>query len=168
MQIIFMSILTILILAGCERPQKDPHLSDPVFLHYKKVEAELLKEKETLAGDLSKLNTRLTQLEAGSNERQPLLEEYFQKQRAAKKLTESLTYLQMKISERKIADGIAYMAAFEQKRPWPDPEEVKKFETMLRLEKKRGKEWIAEQRIHELLPKKAAPRAPAAEQGAHH
>ena len=168
MKVVLLCLVFFLSVVGCKQPIKNPHLSDPLYLSYRSQMEENRKSADKVSDEISKFKKTLDAGELARNEKQVLLEGYFEKLKSLEKLNQQRDYLVLKMNERQKEASALYIKAFKENKPWPDPLEVQAFETERRLAAKQGKEWDVRVRMKELLPKKTDQPTNATPPSSHH
>jgi len=139
-----------LLLSGCDKPNPNPELLDPVYADLSKKAEEIKKQAEA-----AKAAVVDAQKEADAAVPQTRQIEY-----ATKRLNEAkikllraeqiARYYEIRTESRVATDKAEYSKAFSQKKPWPDPAEYQQFLDSERLATEHPTKWDANARRKEL------------------
>jgi hypothetical protein len=149
-------ILLLIISANlaCNRATKEPHLIDPIYFEYKRLHDVTVSELDKTQQEIDKIQGQIDKAEPQTGARKAYLESLFELKKTKQSLEEKKSYLADKVEERIKDDKKTYGAAFKDSKPWPDPKEFAAFKLEQSLQKLKGKEWLVERRMRDLLGKK--------------
>lgn len=126
-------ILTVFLLAGCEKPNPHPEALDPIMAD---IESELKATDSTIKSTEKELEG--FQLEEKKVQPQTGQNKYAQKRiyettARLDKLKQMLQYWELRRESRLKEARRLYMIAYKAKQPWPDPNEFKEYSMQKKL-----------------------------------
>lgn len=151
MKISFVLILAMLLITSCKGPIKNPHTEDPIYQFYKKEADENNKNIEKQREDIAKTNLLIGQALPQSGQKRDLVETLFEQKNKLEQYYERKDYVDQKMKEIIKIDLQKYKAAYENKKPWPDPADEVTFNLKKEMESFKNKEWSAEKRVRKYL-----------------
>lgn len=154
---LFILPFLMLYLSGCEKPDPNAYLRDPLYQDFvvelgkARAEAEEAKKAmEENAADMKKAVPQTGQYRFPQKW-------YYQNEQKYTKAKQMVTYWESKIETRKRTAQAEYLKAFHEKREWPDPKEYKAYLEIKKVQAS-SKQWDAKQRVKDFearLPKPA-------------
>jgi len=126
-----MIILTIQI--GCKQPIENPELADPI---YSDLLAQINNAKGAIASEeksIKDLKEQIAALKPRDPTRGPLLRELSAHEKTLVQARQQQTYFEIRSEQRKEYDQKAYREAFENDKPWPNPDEVNEYKKTKKL-----------------------------------
>lgn len=128
-------ILSILMLTlGCNRPDPNPELKDPI---YKDLKSEYSKYQKYVEDEQKKLDEAMLEMEKiepRSLDRRAKTMEIRSFKKNILEYTQKAEYFRIKMELRRVYGRKAYRIAFQKGEDWPDPSEFKAYETNKRLQ----------------------------------
>lgn len=137
------------LLFGCDRPDPQPQLKDPIYLD---IQSEITSLQQSLDSETKTLQEHLKTLaevvpQTGQNK-------YAQKRvdeskALLNKISQELEYQKLKLQAQEKKARFDYKKAFESKEVWPNPSEWSEYQTEKRFRNAK-KTWDVESRLKEL------------------
>lgn len=161
LRICIVAILSMHILLGCNKPEPNPELRDPI---YQDLVAQLAATQKSI-GDADKAYkdklAELSKAKPQTGQFKYIQGQAFQAEHAFELLKQQEKYWKIRISERKRLSRMQYLKAFKKKEPWPSPEEFKEYETEKRLRQAKLS-WDNKKRIEAYKKEMSSTGAPKA------
>ncbi|MBL7669933.1 MAG: hypothetical protein JNM39_05565 [Bdellovibrionaceae bacterium] len=140
------SLLAVLFVFGCSKPEPNPELRDPIY-------QDFLAQKAATEKDLADTIAKMTEYSAAAKKAPPQTGQFKQNQRKfdemdrrATKLKQQLQFWEIRIEERVIASRLSYNHAYAQKTPWPNQTEADSYKAEKKLRLART-QWDQKERI---------------------
>ncbi len=136
----------LLIVAGCDKPNPNPELSDPIYMDIQKQlrasQAQLTAETKTLQEAKSELLRVVPQ----TGQIKFAQKRVYDAQAYLLKTQQQVQYFEIRLKSRFDYSRTSYHKAYQKKKEWPDPGEYKDYKTQLRLDAA-PKQWSVKQRM---------------------
>lgn len=137
----------LLFILGCEKPDPNPHLKDPIY-------SDILSEITAHQSSIEAEKKQLEEHQKAAKEAKPQTGQikfaekrvWDSKERLAK-LNQMLRYWQSRQISREIEAKESYQKAWDAKKPWPEPEEFERYKAQKKLSEVGSKEWSAKNRM---------------------
>lgn len=146
MPIFILFLPFILILFGCNSPDPNPELKDPIYM-------DIHKQEQTTQADLKAEENALIQAQLDLSKTKPQTGQvkYAQKkvyeiESRISKIKQTLAYLEIRKKSRELYSRKSYMKSFLDKTPWPNPNEINEYKVHQRLEQA-PRHWNVKQRL---------------------
>lgn len=149
-------LLSGFLLLGCNKPDPNPELRDPIYLDIQKELADTQKAIEAEKANLAEHKKNLGLVVPQSGQIKYAQKRYYDSEAVINKLKQQLTYWQIHLETRKKVAREDYFSAYKLDKHWPDPKEYQEYLQIKRLEKI-PKTWSVKNRMNELnihMPKK--------------
>jgi hypothetical protein len=159
--ILLLSILTVFSV-GCNKPNPNPELLDPVYLDIEKdrkaFEANIVSIKEEVEGHKKNLNA----VEPHTGQIHYARKRLYEAEMILQRNIQQEKYLRVRLQSRKDEVFLKYMKAFKDKAPWPDPKEYADY-LSLKSMRAAPPQWRPRERLEKYKAELAGPRKPATE-----
>jgi hypothetical protein len=147
LSIIFL-ITSSLFLVACDKPNPHPETLDPIFSEFEK-EADLAgkaavaaeKELEGFQKDLEAVAPQTGQIKYAQKR-------IYETQARIDKLRQLAQYWKIRVETRKEWAQKSYLAAYKEKRLWPDPKEYEEYKQLRKLEQS-SRQWNPKARLEQ-------------------
>lgn len=126
-------IFFVIPLFGCNRPDPNPHLFDPIFKHLGEEVSQTKSRLETEVKALEEAEKALAKTQPLTHERRVAERDVQSIKKKVDLLGQEFDYLSIRLERREVEDRANYRRAFDKGESWPDPEEYKAYLTTLRL-----------------------------------
>jgi hypothetical protein len=135
-KLFFFVFITIFVLAGCNKPDPNPHLSDYIYsdIHSKLTEAEKLKSTHTT--NYEEFKSKILAADRQSREYNMLTKKSFAAKWEADKTQQKIDYFRMLLFERERYVRQSYMKAFSMGVKWDNSEELRQYKKSAQWESK--------------------------------
>lgn len=144
--LIILSVFTLSVLIGCNKPNPHPETLDPIY-------SDLVKLQKDAEGQLAARKKDLETFEVEAKAAKPqtgqikyAMKRVNETRAEINRLSQLVDYYGIKIDSRKEYAFKEYMRAFKEKKPWPDPKEYEEYLVQRRLEKA-SRTWSQKQQI---------------------
>lgn len=128
MKLLILTLSVLITLAGCNRPDSNPELKDPIYSDINSslgsVSQELESEKKSLAEHEQALKDVVPQ----TGQIKFAEKRVFEAKARITKLEQEKTYLELKLNARLKEARRSYLKAFEKKETWPNPDEWSQYQ----------------------------------------
>lgn len=144
------------LLFGCNRPDPQPQLKDPIYLD---IQSEISALQQSIDAESKSLEGHLKSLEEVVPQTGQI--KYAQKRvdeskAIINKLRQELEYQKLKLQAQEKNARTSYKKAYEVSEPWPNPKEWNVYQAEKRFRNAK-KTWDVESRLKELSPKREGP-----------
>lgn len=135
-------------ISGCDKPNANPELEDPIYADLQKeygiAKAAVASAKAAVAEHQKSINEAIPQ----TGQIKYAQKRFFEAEAALVKAEQMALYYEMRIESRLKWTKSAYLKAYNEKKPWPDPAEFEEYKAQKALEQA-SKSWSAKARIEE-------------------
>lgn len=128
-----MTIYLLILTTGCRQPIENPELADPI---YADLNAELNAMKSAATSeqkDINETKEKIRLLPPRDPTRSPLQRQLQAAERKLVQTQQRQTYFEVRKELRLAWDQESYKKAFDENRPWPDPNEYAEYKKMKQL-----------------------------------
>lgn len=157
-------LFSVLFLFGCEKPNPNPELSDPIYLDLKTQTEELSKAVESEKKGLQEHLDNLKKAVPQTGQIKFAQKRVNDAKEKIQKLEQEYRWFEVRTESRKSFAKKEYMSAWRKKQPWPDPKEFEEYKKMKEM-RSIPLSWSLKKRYKDLgIPDpsiKAKPVAPA-------
>ncbi len=148
-------LLIIVIAVGCNKPNPNPELMDPIFSDIQSqvssVDAEIAAEEAKLAENSASFENVVPQ----TGQIKFAQKRVWDSKNRIEKLKQLKKYWEVRKESRKIHARTEYMKAFASGKHWPDPSEYSMYKNQQKLENA-SRSWNVKKRIQELTDTKSS------------
>ncbi len=123
-------ILTSFFLLGCEKPNPNPELSDPIYLDLKAQTEELSKALEAEKKGLEEHLINLSKVVPQTGQIKYAQKRVSEAREKVQKIEQELRWFEVRTESRKNFSKKSYMSAWRKKETWPDPKEFEEYKKM--------------------------------------
>ncbi len=123
MKLLFVTISTLMILIGCNRPDSNPELKDPIYADINSTLGSVSQELDAEMKSLAEHEQALKDVVPQTGQVKFAEKRVFESKARINKLEQEKTYLELKLTARLKEARKSYLAAFEKKESWPNPDE---------------------------------------------
>jgi hypothetical protein len=145
LSIIFL-ISSFFFLVACEKPNPHPESLDPIYAEFEKelssaenAQKSAEKEFEGFQKDLEAVAPQTGQIKYAQKR-------VYETEARIEKLKQMVQYWKIRLETRKQWAMTNYMAAYKEKKPWPDPKEYEEYKQLRKLEQA-PKQWNLKERM---------------------
>jgi hypothetical protein len=153
------SLILIITLTGCDKPNPAPETLDPIYLDMTKMAEEVKKNVEKEKSGYEGLESDLAKAKPQTGEAQLARRRLRESGDRLNHIQQMQKYWEIRADSRKDYDRKAYLFAWKAKTPWPDPDEYKQYNLSEKAQQQK-KNWDVRARMKEAgvgsKPEKAA------------
>lgn len=143
------AISIFLMLAACSKPDPNPELKDPI---YSDLQSQLGATTQALDAEEKKLEGYRKELEAvlpQTGQIKFAQKRVYESEALATRLKQEVSYLKLKIEQRRKEAIISYRKAFEKKESWPNPAEYASYQVEQKMRAAK-RTWDVKNRMKEV------------------
>jgi hypothetical protein len=152
------SLILLITLTGCEKPNPAPENLDPIYLDMTKVAEDVKKNAEKEKSGYEGLESDLAKAKPQTGEAQLARRRLRESGDRLNHIQQMQKYWEIRADSRKDYDRKAYLASWKAKTLWPDPNEYKQYNLSEKAQQQK-KTWDVRARMKEagvgLRPEKA-------------
>jgi len=154
----------LLFVAGCNRPDPNPELKDPIYLDIQKELQDAKREVENQEKQVEEFKKVLAGVVPQTGQIKFAQKRFEESTAKLKKDQQMLRYWLIRLEDRRLESKKLYSVAFAKDKPWPNQQEWLDYKTT-RTAQLKPKLWSLDDRFRELglQRKPAAPEKPKAE-----
>ncbi len=165
----FLTILTTLVLLttllGCKSEDPNPELKDPIYSDLKKRTEEAEKAAASSKAEIEALELALSKSAPITLEKKNIEKDLQKTRREYSRASQEQRYFRIRMERRQVEDKINYRRALASEKPWPDPEEYKKYLKNIEL-RQINRNWNARvPKLQDRLESYKVPKATAVPRG---
>ncbi len=157
---IFSLILVILASLGCNRPDPDPELKDPIYLDISSELKALEGAIKTAEKEVDKKKKDLKKLPPGDPNIRQQAALLFGDEKKLLILRQQASFLKIQQEKRRDHVRAVYPEYFEQKKPWPDEKEFERYKKIKEL-RVGPKSWEERRKQREKIDQKGKESSPS-------
>jgi len=156
------ALISLLFIAGCNKPEPNPELRDPIYADLNtrlgEVTGQIATEKKNLEG----FQTALKEVVPQTGQVKFAQKRVNDSEDKLVRLNQEKDYLELKSKDRLASTKHNYLVAFRKGETWPDPKEYESYKIEQKLRKAKMS-WDVKERMKEagLLPDSAGPKKAA-------
>lgn len=120
-------ILTIAVLFGCNKPNPNPELADPIYSDLQNRAQDSQKELDSEKKKLDGFKKELDAVKPQTGEIKYAQKRYFESEAKVQRLEQEVKYYELKAQSRKRFAKQEYMKAFIAGKTWPVPDEAEAY-----------------------------------------
>jgi hypothetical protein len=137
------------LLCGCDKPNPNPELLDPIYADVAKTAEEFKKQAEA---DRQGVEAARKELEAAvpqTHQNEYAIKRLREAQAKALRSEQLAKYYEVRAENRIVSDKSEYSKAWSAKKPWPDPAEYQQFLTAEKQAASKSAKWdVAKRRLN--------------------
>jgi hypothetical protein len=145
MRFLLFFIMTTCLLA-CNKPNPTPELADEIYLDLQSQAQNTAKDVETEKKKLEGFKKELETATPQTGAIKYAQKHYFESEAKVQKLEQLAKYYELKAADRKRYTKTEYMKAFQDGKPWPNPEEVESYKKYAELSRNPAS-WDSRKRV---------------------
>lgn len=152
-------------LLGCDKPNPNPELLDPIYEDIQKELGSARAQVATAEKEVEEHKKSVKDAIPQSGQIKYAQKRFFEAQAKLSKAQQMLQYYELRAKSRVKWVKESYMKAYKEKKPWPDPAEWDEYKAQKALEQS-SRSWNAKQRIEDAaadLKRSQAPAKPPSE-----
>lgn len=138
--------ISLLFLVGCNKPDPNPELKDPIYDYYQKKLAAAKAEMTEADKKLYEAQLEMNKVKPQTGQIKYATKRIYAAKDKIEKIRQRYVYYQLKVDSQIQKSRDSYMKAFEEQKPWPDPEEYQSFLATERLIEA-GSDWKPKARV---------------------
>ena len=147
-QLLFLTF-ALLAITSCDKPEQQPWLRDPIYQDMQKKKKDLEGKVQTQTGELEKLKAILDAAVPQTGQAKTARKKVEGQTNVLEKMKQVLRIHKIQI-EARVADAQKeYLEAFNQKKPWPAPDEYSEYQLGQKLNSQ-SRNWNVDKRREEL------------------
>ncbi|RYZ70332.1 MAG: hypothetical protein EOP05_13465 [Proteobacteria bacterium] len=121
-------------LSGCKpKPIDNPEAIDPIYADLNALNAAATAKAEAQKKKIAELDEEVSKLSGRDPDLKRTLHEKGNLERGLKQIEQDALYFEVRATQRRQYDKEAYLKAFREGKPWPDPAEFKEYEEQKKL-----------------------------------
>lgn len=167
-------LMALSIFSGCKpKPIDNPESLDPIYADLVATSAAATAKAEGQKKKITELEEEISKLSGRDPDLRRTMHEKSNLERGLKQIEQDILYFEVRATQRRQYDKEAYLKAFRDEKPWPDPDEFTKYQEQKKL-KHASRDWS--ERVPKLTgynkpdpnakPAKPAEKKPEGEAGA--
>jgi len=145
---VLLSLFLCFLFLGCNKPDPDPEHLDPIYADLVQMTGATHSELESAKKDLEGHQKELADAVPQTGQNKYAIKRIEEVQARINKLEQLEIYYDLRAKSRLKDDRLSYLKAFNEKKPWPLPEEWEAYEAEKRL-RQAPKDWNARTRMEE-------------------
>ncbi len=131
---------------GCDKPNPNPESIDPIYSDLSKLHKDAQAQLEARKKDLEGFLVEEKAAQPQTGQVKYATKRVNETKAEINRLKQMVDYYAIKLDSRKEYAFKSYMAAFREKKPWPDPKEFEEYKVQRRLETS-SRQWSQKQQI---------------------
>jgi hypothetical protein len=135
-----------LFLVGCNKPDPNPELLDPIYRDLEKERKDLEAALISIKAEVAEYQKNLERVEPHTGQIHYARKRLYDAEKILETNIQRHKYLKVRLESRKDEVFLSYMKAFREKRPWPDPKEYADFNA-LREMRSQPPQWRPRERL---------------------
>lgn len=127
-------LLFFIFLAACNRPNPTPEVQDPIYRDLQAQYTAAVKEVDSLRKEKQAAKEQASGAQPQTGEAKSHWSAYYATEKALEKAEQNHKYIKLRLESRLKESRMSYAKALEERKPWPDPEELRVYEQHKRLQ----------------------------------
>lgn len=144
--LIILSVFTLSVLAGCDKPNPHPETLDPIYSDLVKLQKDAESQLAARKKDLEAFEVEAKAAKPQTGQIKYATKRVNETKAEINRLSQLADYYGIKIDSRKEYAFKDYLKAYKEKRAWPDPKEYEEYLVQRRLETS-SRTWSQKQQI---------------------